>query len=123
MEKTVKQIAQSARDAAIQMAAISTEKKNLVLTRIATALLENKESILDANRQDLENAQESGLAEPLVKRLVFGEEKLQDVIKGLGDLCHLPDPIGQTTYQNQIDTNRPGLKSHLVISLHQKPVS
>ena len=104
MEKTVKQIAQQAREASIIMAALPSDQKNRALERIARALVENGEAILQANSLDVRNAREAGLAEPLMKRLVFNESKLTDVVKGLSDMAKLPDPIGKTTYQNQMDT-------------------
>lgn len=103
MEKTVKQAARMAKDASITMAAITSEQKNKALERIAQALFTNKEQILAANAIDVKKAGEECLADPLIKRLIFSENKLNDVIKGLYDMISLPDPVGQTTYQNQID--------------------
>ncbi len=105
MEETVKQIAQKARDASIQMAAMTSTQKNRALERIAQELIENKTEILQANSLDIKKAREDGIAEPLIKRLLFGENKLLDVVKGLYDMARLPDPIGKTTYQNQLDKN------------------
>jgi len=104
MEITVKQIAQQARAASILMAALPSAQKDRALERIAQALVEKKDSILRANSLDIMNAREAGLAEPLMKRLVFDESKLMDAVKGLSDMAKLPDPVGKTTYQNQLDT-------------------
>lgn len=103
MDKTIKQIARRAHDAAIQMAPLSSERKNAALLRIAVALDENKEKIFTANKLDLRNAADIKVAAPLMKRLAFDEMKLSEVIKGIHDLIRLPDPVGRTTYQNMLD--------------------
>lgn len=103
MEKTVKELAISAQNAAIRMAALPSDQKNTALGKMAESLLAAKEQILEANRTDMENARKEGLPDPLVKRLLFDEHKLSDVVKGIRDLILLPDPIGQTTYSKQMD--------------------
>jgi glutamate-5-semialdehyde dehydrogenase len=103
MEDTIKQIAQSARNASIHMAALPSEKKNKALERIAKALKENSSLILAANALDIENAKANHLAVPMQKRLLFDGKKLQEVVQGLLDMARLPDPVGRTTYQNQLD--------------------
>jgi glutamate-5-semialdehyde dehydrogenase len=103
MEDTIKQIAQSARNASIHMAALPSEKKNKALERIAKALKENSSLILAANALDIENAKANHLPVPMQKRLLFDGKKLQEVVQGLLDMARLPDPVGRTTYQNQLD--------------------
>ena len=68
------------------MAALSPETRNKALEAAAKALLENKEEIFRANREDMENAEKSGLGQAVMKRLKFDEHKLEDVIKGIQDL-------------------------------------
>ena len=103
MEDTIKQIAQSARNASLQMAALPSEKKDKALEHIAQALTENSRLILAANALDMDKAKADQLAGPMLKRLLFDEKKLQDVVQGLYDMARLPDPVGRTTYQNQLD--------------------
>ena len=87
------------------MAAMASSHKDKALERIAQALIENKETILQANAEDVRKAKEDGLSEPLIKRLLLSESKLLDAVKGIRDMALLPDPIGKTTYQNQMDKN------------------
>ncbi len=103
MDLTVKQIAQKARAAAIDFASLPSEVKNQALIKVASALFDKKEEILTANEQDVKNASEANIATPLIKRLIFREDKLMDVISGLRDLAALPDPVGKTTYNNLLD--------------------
>ncbi|MHB1483974.1 MAG: glutamate-5-semialdehyde dehydrogenase [Saccharofermentanales bacterium] len=103
MEKTIKQIAKKAHDAAILMAPLPDGIKNAALIKIAEALNAQKDEIFSANRLDMKNAEEMKLAAPLLKRLLFDEKKLAEVIQGIHDLSKLADPVGRTTYQNMLD--------------------
>ena len=86
METTVKQAALMARTASIIMAATTTGDKNKALEQIAQDLSSNRDQILAANATDTKKAYEDGLAEPLIKRLVFTENKLNDVANGVNFL-------------------------------------
>ena len=54
---TVAKIAQKANSAALILAHLSTDKKNQALNEMANALEANSESILSANKKDLEFAE------------------------------------------------------------------
>ena len=85
------------------MAALSPETRNKALEAAAKALLENKEELFRANREDMENAEKSGLGQAVMKRLKFDEHKLEDVIKGIQDLIRLPDPLSQVQLARELD--------------------
>ena len=85
------------------MAALSPETRNKALEAAAKALLENKEEIFRGNREDMENAEKSGLGQAVMKRLKFDEHKLEDVIKGIQDLIRLPDPLSQVQLARELD--------------------
>ena len=105
------QMAAASRKAAWALSTASIETRNQALLRMASLLRENKESIFAANRTDVEAAQESGLSSVLCHRLTFGEEKLEQVCRGLEALAALPDPIGHTNLAREIT---PGLKMYRV---------
>lgn len=86
-----------------KMAISSIEQRNAALNSIAEALRERKEEIFHANREDVDAAKQNGIAKSVIKRLYFGEEKLQDVLKGIEQLIHLPDPIGKIHLKRQLD--------------------
>ena len=90
-------MAQSARNAALTLAATTCEQRNAALRSIRQSLIANKETIFSANRQDIEQAEKESLSAPLLHRLCFGQEKLDQVCAGLDSLIGLPDPLGQTT--------------------------
>ena len=97
------QAAKQARAAAIQLAAIDGATKNQALQAISEALLENVERIKAANAIDLKNSEEQGLEAPLMKRLKFAEEKLQDVVDGIKSLIGLEEPVGKVQMQTELD--------------------
>ena len=87
------------------------EKRNLALSLLSECLEEDKQFIFDSNRQDCFEAEQSGLSAPLLSRLKFNEEKLQQLQKGLRSLILLSDPLGQTVFCHEITE---GLKLYRV---------
>jgi glutamate-5-semialdehyde dehydrogenase len=53
----LKQIGTQAKDAAAEIAVLSTDKKNQILQTMADELLKNSKKILDANKIDLNENQ------------------------------------------------------------------
>ena len=105
------QMALASRQAALSLAAADLSQRNAALLAMAKALNAHKAEIFSANEEDILQATTDGLAAPLLKRLVFREEKLQSVIDGLEALATLPDPIGQTDYACELTL---GLKLYRV---------
>ncbi len=88
--------AKETKKVSIYLASLSTEMKNNALVAIAKALTEHKETILAANEKDMEFSRQQNLAEPLLKRLLFDEKKINSVVEGIYSLIRLPDPVGVT---------------------------
>lgn len=85
------------------MAVLDTETKNKALFTISKALFDNKDSIFEANKIDLEEAEKDGLDMPLFKRLKFDDNKLKDVTDGINSLIGLEDPVGQIKLHTKLD--------------------
>ena len=88
-----------------KMAATTIEDRNAALKAVITALLSNKEAILAANKKDLDEAGKSHVDVPVLKRLKFNEDKLNDVIRGIEDLISLPDPLGSVQMKRELDSD------------------
>lgn len=88
-----------------KMAATTIEDRNAALKAVITALLSNKEAILAANKKDLDEAGKSHVDVPVLKRLKFNEDKLNDVIRGIEDLISLPDPLGAVQMKRELDSD------------------
>jgi glutamate-5-semialdehyde dehydrogenase len=96
-------LAQSAKKAAIRLMAINADRKNDALKAITHALRDRAGDIVRVNELDIEKAKDEKLALPLLKRLIFGENKINDVCNGIEDLIKLDDPVGKTLYAIQMD--------------------
>jgi len=99
----IEQLAKEAKNAAIKLAAVETEKKNAALNAIAENLEKRKEEIFTANLADLKKSKEENLAAPLLKRLKFDDKKLSGVIDGIHSLIKLSDPVGKTIAATELD--------------------
>ena len=86
-----------------KMAALSLEVRNNILKNVKDALLKNRTAIFEANKMDMEAADENGVTEAVKKRLKFDEHKLMDVTQGIEELIKLNDPIGKLQFKRQLD--------------------
>jgi glutamate-5-semialdehyde dehydrogenase len=89
--------AQAARSASRKLAILPASARNVALTAIHDALLAAKDTVLEANAQDLASATkavESGqMSQSLVKRLDLGRKgKYEDMLQGILDVRALEDP-------------------------------
>lgn len=100
---TITKIAEKSKQAAIQLAAVSGAAKNNALGKIRRVLAEKTDSILQANRQDLENAEKEKLEAPLMKRLNFDDAKITESCDGIKSLMTLEDPVGKTLSATLLD--------------------
>lgn len=100
---TVKEHAKKMKLDSPKMSATSLEDRNKALKNIIKALEDNKADIIKANELDLNKAEEDGLQAPILKRLKFDEDKIDDVIKGIKDLILLPDPLGKVQLKRKLD--------------------
>lgn len=100
--KDLHRMAGDARSAAWTLAASTLTERNEALLAMAEMLVNRREAIFQANAEDVAKAQADNLAAPLVGRLKFGMEKLNQVVAGLRTLAELPDPIGQTTLSREL---------------------
>src|SRR5260370_15908162 len=82
-----------AREAAAKLALLSTDEKNALLLAIAGAIESEAESILAANRDDMES---SGLEGAMRDRLLLTEARIKEMAQGVRDVVALADPIGET---------------------------
>jgi glutamate-5-semialdehyde dehydrogenase len=82
-----------ARRAAARLAQLSTAQKNAILLVMADAIEAGAESILEANRADVES---SGLSGAMRDRLLLNRERIADMARGVRDVARLPDPVYET---------------------------
>ncbi|MGH2416594.1 MAG: glutamate-5-semialdehyde dehydrogenase, partial [Microcystaceae cyanobacterium] len=97
------EIAQHTRQAARQLALLSTEERNQAIEAIAQALKAATPEILAANEVDCQAAEVNNIRKALYDRLKMGEAKLQATIDGVRDVKKLPDPVGTTQIHRELD--------------------
>ena len=100
---TIKDRAARAKKASILMAATAADVKNKALHAIAQALAANTDKITAANQADLEAAPTENLAAPLLKRLKFQDDKIDEAMDGIESLIRLADPVGVTQSAMELD--------------------
>lgn len=91
------------RSAASLLSTTSDNERKLALQRMADAILASKTEIFAENAKDLEAAKANGISEAVLHRLVFSEDKLSSVTKGIHELCQLQDPIGKVREKRELD--------------------
>ena len=76
------------------LSSLSTEVKNQALLKMADALLASCEEILEANRQDMDNARGT-ISEVMLDRLCLTPERIKGMAEGIREVALLPDPVGE----------------------------
>ncbi len=98
------QIAKEAHVAATVLKTLSNEARTEALDLIHSALLQNKNEILEANKLDMDLAKQNNLKPSLVKRLDLSTgDKYDAMAQGITDVANLEDPVGKITLATKLD--------------------
>jgi glutamate-5-semialdehyde dehydrogenase len=103
MMNQAEQLARKARTAARLLAAVDIQNRNGALQRVAEALIQEQTAIAEANQRDIARSKTEGLAAPLLKRLLYDEDKIQASVAGIKDLIGLADPLGRLSLDTELD--------------------
>ena len=85
----------AARSAARILGVAGTAVKNKALDAMANALEANADSIISANRTDLDNAKQNGMKDSLMDRLRLTPERIAGMADGVRQVAALADPVGE----------------------------
>ncbi|MBE7092048.1 MAG: glutamate-5-semialdehyde dehydrogenase [Clostridiales bacterium] len=88
-----------AKQAKYEVSALTTQQKNMGLQCMAQALIEYKEEILIANRQDVEKAKGT-VSDVMLDRLMLNENRIEGMAKGILDVEKLSDPANRILSEN-----------------------
>ena len=91
------------RKSASVLAVSSDKERQFYLKEIAKALNTSKAEIFVENQKDISEAKKAGIPEAILHRLLFSEDKLASVTKGLTELADIKDPIGKTREKRELD--------------------
>ena len=89
------EIGERAKKAARFMAGLGQTDKNQALLQVADALLTHRQTIIEANDIDIENAIKNGMSEALIDRLKLTEARFEGMAEGIRQVVSLEDPIGE----------------------------
>jgi len=92
----------------MDMGCASLATRNGVLATLADLLRQEKEKILAANRIDLANAEENGVAPQMLDRLSLNEARIEAMAQSLAELAALPDALDS----EKVWTRRSGIEIH-----------
>lgn len=102
-------IAKNSKLAALKLASLSTETKNAALSAVAKSLEKNKQKIMLANKQDLDDATRlvaaGELSEAIFNRLKLDANKMRAMIAGVNDIIKLEDPINKCLLARELDND------------------
>ena len=97
------QRAAAVRRAAVDLGQTDDGQRAQALQAMADALTDRAESILAANREDLQRSAAEGLAPALMARLKLDDTKLAAAIDGVRKVASLSDPLGCRQLHRELD--------------------
>jgi glutamate-5-semialdehyde dehydrogenase len=87
-------LCQTVKQAARNLARLSTKERNNILLSIANNLKSQKDKIISENKKDLENGKEAGLSSAMIDRLTLDSERIDGMAQSILEISALSDPIG-----------------------------
>ena len=95
IKEEILQKAKLARTASRKLGILSTEIKNNAILKMADDLERGIARIVEANKEDQDNAQKQKRTKAFIDRLFLNEERIKDIASGLREIVKLPDPVGE----------------------------
>ena len=91
----MQQYLKKAKEASKIISTLSGDIKNKVLNDMADALVENLDTILKANKLDMEDGKQNNLSVALMDRLLLNKDRVQGMANAIKDISSLKDPVGK----------------------------
>ncbi|WP_024790389.1 glutamate-5-semialdehyde dehydrogenase [Lebetimonas sp. JH292] len=91
----MEEVLQKVKEASRITATLKADIKRKVLKEMADEIEKNKEKIINANKKDLEYAQNAKLSNALIDRLLLNEKRIKSMAGALRDIAKLKDPVGR----------------------------
>lgn len=106
---TTAEILKKAKELSVSSAPLDTGTKNNAIMLMADALEAAADSILEANRTDVENAK-GKISEVMIDRLKLDNSRISAMADGMRKVAQLPDPVGrilsETRCENGLDIKK-----------------
>lgn len=91
----LKKICEKLRKGSEMLSLQNAATKNKVLSAVAKALDSERNTILSANKKDIENAKANGIPDSLIDRLSLDDKRINGIIESLNIVISQSDPIGE----------------------------
>lgn len=88
-------ITRKAKETSKLLALTSGEERNAAILSIADCIWAERNAILAANLEDVEEGRAGGLSAALIDRLLLNETRLRGIVEDLRRVAELPDPVGE----------------------------
>ncbi|MDQ7031655.1 MAG: glutamate-5-semialdehyde dehydrogenase [Desulfonauticus sp.] len=95
LREEILDLAKRAKNASKKLAYVDTNQKNKALLELASLLEENKQSIFNENKKDLEAAKARGLSAAKIDRLKITDKVICSMVQSCREVAQFPDPVGQ----------------------------
>ena len=89
------ELGSKARTASRHIAKATTAQKNDALLNIADTISQSRDTLLDANQQDLVAGKQKGLEAALLDRLELTDARVDGMLEGIKQVAALDDPVGE----------------------------
>ncbi len=100
IKRYMQDVGQRARAAARAISRAETAAKDAALAAMAAEIERQTETLIAANRKDLDAGRAQGLDAALLDRLELNAGRIQAMAEGLRQIAALPDPVGEITDLN-----------------------
>ena len=87
--------ARLAKKASSSLRMLDSETRNRVLLTFADLLIRNSDAVITANREDLTEAEKSGMSSAMLDRLMLNEARIEAMAEGIRQVASLEDPLGK----------------------------
>ena len=94
-DELIARMGAAAREAAQVLATAGSERKYAALIGAAHEITARENAILDANAEDLVNAEAKGLSAAMIDRLTLAPSRIRAIAEGLRTVAEQPDPVGR----------------------------
>jgi glutamate-5-semialdehyde dehydrogenase len=100
---SITSVARDAKEAAVQIASLTSEQKDNVLYGMASVLRKHTTQIIQENQKDLIAAKKNHLNEAMVDRLLLNESRIEEIAQAIEAIACQGDPVGKINHQYQLD--------------------
>ena len=100
IKEYLENIVNSSLQASKEIKPLSTDEKKALLNSIISCLKKDMNSILEANKKDIELCEEK-ISKAMIDRLLLNEDRFNGIIKSIENVISLSDPVGDILLTNK----------------------